>query len=409
MNLTPISYKVVYNSKNITKDISEHLLSLTYTDKVEGETDEMELTLEDKDGLWQNEWYPGKGDTIEVNIIDDDKTLPCGVFTVDEIKLSGSKSDGDVITISNVAASITKKMRTKRNTAHENKTLRQLAQAVADRHGLTIQGTIPDVTFGRITQHRKSDLAFLSGIAYQYGIVFNVRGKILIFHKQTDLEKKEHSVSIDKTEVESFGFIDKTDDTYESANIQFHNPATGDLIKKKVTIGSIGGSANPSAVIAAGAGLVEDSDLATDDVPSGDEQEKYDKVENEQQAEIQASSSLRRKNTRIKTTSISCPGNMLLVSGNNVELTGFGKMSGIYHITEAKHKVSKSDNYKTSFEGKKVDPVPPAKYKPKKKSTSPQTVQIENLNGQGFTTATIRKVGNDEIIVIPKGFANENN
>ena len=132
MNLVPVAYKIIYNNKDITRDISDHILSISYVDKVQGEADEIEITVEDKDGLWQNDWYPEKKDTLEVFIDDNGLQLPCGKFSIDELKLSSSRGDGDVVSISGLAASITKKMRTKKNTAHENKTLKQLAQFVAD-------------------------------------------------------------------------------------------------------------------------------------------------------------------------------------------------------------------------------------------------------------------------------------
>lgn len=366
MNLQPASYKILYNSKNITKDISEHLLSLSYTDKVEGEADELEISLEDTDGLWQNEWYPDKGATIEAEITDGESTLPCGKFSLDENKFSGSKSGGDVVTFAGVSASVTKKMRTKRSTAHENKTLRQLAQTVADRHGLTIQGTIPDIKIGRVTQNRKGDLAFLSTISMQYGLVFNVRGTLLIFHKQTELEKKAHATSLDKTDVESFDFTDKIEDTYKDAKVQFHNPDTNETVESE-----------------------------SQDEEGYDTLEIKEKAETKQQAELQASSQLRRKNTKIKTVAIQCAGNHLLVSGNNVELTGFGKLSGIYHITESKHSIEKGSSWKTNFDGKRVEEIPPAKHKPKKKV---DTIKVFDLEGPGFRRATYKRIGKDEVL-----------
>lgn len=39
--------KIIYDDVDISKDISESLISLTYTDNVHGKSDEIEIKLED--------------------------------------------------------------------------------------------------------------------------------------------------------------------------------------------------------------------------------------------------------------------------------------------------------------------------------------------------------------------------
>lgn len=356
MNLTPVTYKILYNSKDITLDISNYLLSLEYIDKVEGESDELEIEVEDKDGLWQNDWYPQKGDTIEAYIIEADAVLKCGKFTIDEIKLKSSRTDGDVLMMSGLAASVTKKLRTKRSTPHENKTLKQLAQAVADRHGLTVQGKIPDVRFSRVTQNRETDLSFLNRIALGFGLLFSIRDNTLIFQDKVQLESRQHILSLDKTQVTDYEFTDKTEQTYKDAKIKYHNPEKNEVIEYN-----------------------EDGGDGYDTL------ELRMKAESSQQAELQSKSALHNKNTRTQTCSISAPGNVLLVSGVNVEITGFGKFSCIGHITESKHRISRGDGYTTSFEAKKVNVVDKTKYKPKRKKSNSQPSRNVTINQQALT------------------------
>jgi len=102
MNVPKVLYEVVYNGKNITQDILPHVISFSYSDKSQGEADELEITLEDSEKIWQNEWYPTKGDTVSSKIIDINGTLDCGTFTVDEITGNGS-IEGDTFTIKALA------------------------------------------------------------------------------------------------------------------------------------------------------------------------------------------------------------------------------------------------------------------------------------------------------------------
>lgn len=368
MNIPGITYKVIYNNKDITRDISDHLISISYTDKVEGESDEIEIEVEDKDALWQNEWFPLKGDTVEVQIIDNGTVLNCGKFTLDEKKFKSTRADGDVMIMSGLAASITKKLRTKKHTAHEKKTLRQLAQYVADAHGLTVQGTIPNITFSRITQKGETDLAFLNRIARQYGLLFSIRDSLLIFQDKRELESRAHVLSLDKTDVNEFEFLDKTENTYKDANVKYHNPEKNEVIEYN--------EADPDA-------------------------EGYDtytirgKAENKQQAELQTKAALNNKNTRTLTCSVAARGNILLLSGNNVELTGFGKFSCISHITESKHLLNRSDGYTTSFEGKRVNIVPASKYKPKRIKSSRNNQVLTSAGGTAASVPNALSAGGE--------------
>lgn len=126
---------VEYNGKNITTDLTPHLLSLVYTDHVKGKSDEVEISLEDTDARWRNEWYPQKGDTIRVQIGYSNQMVDCGDFDVDEIELQGPP---DTVNIRGMAASIKKAMRTRNNKAHENKTLKDIAQATASALSLKL-------------------------------------------------------------------------------------------------------------------------------------------------------------------------------------------------------------------------------------------------------------------------------
>ena len=49
---------IKYADKDITKDLSGSILSLTYTSNASGEADSIELSVEDRDGKWQSVWYP---------------------------------------------------------------------------------------------------------------------------------------------------------------------------------------------------------------------------------------------------------------------------------------------------------------------------------------------------------------
>jgi len=343
MNVTAATFKVLYDNKNITADISDHIISLTYTDKVEGESDEIEINLEDTDLLWQNAWYPTKGARLEVTIEQDGLVLNCGAFTIDEIEMSSSRG-GDTVSIRGLAAFITKKIRTKKSSGHENKSLREIAVTIAAANGLTVVGSIADITFKRITQYQETDLGFLKRLAADYGYTFSVRDTQLIFTSVYDLESRSHVLTIDKTELLSHSVKDKTAEVYKAAKVKHHSSKENETIAADVNN--------------------EDADFAKEDTL-----EIKTKAENKQQAEAKSKAALHKKNSNECTGSVAMPGNTLIIAGNNFELTGMGTLSGINHIVSSSHTIDRSGGYVTSAEVKRVQKIAAAKHKPKTTTT----------------------------------------
>ena len=59
---------VSYNGKDISADLQQYLKSVSYTDNMSGEAGDLQMTLEDRQGLWQSSWMPEKGATLDVSI-----------------------------------------------------------------------------------------------------------------------------------------------------------------------------------------------------------------------------------------------------------------------------------------------------------------------------------------------------
>lgn len=339
MNSPLVKYEVVYNGKNITGDILPYLISFNYVDKTQGEADELELTLEDSEKLWQNEWFPVKGDTISAKIIDQENVLNCGVFTVDEITGDGS-SEGDTFKIKGIAAGINKKVRTKKSYAHESKSLREIANTVAAKHGFTVEGVIKEVRIDRVTQYRETDLNFLKRISFEYGYTFSIRDTKLIFTNVFDLEKRNAALVIHRSEISSYSINDKTSGTFKDAKVSYHNPK-----QKKV---------------------VSFETKETEEAYQGAKPDTLHlkvKAENQQQAELKSRVALYRANSLQQEGTIEMPGNVLAIAGNNCEVQGIGVFSGLYFIDTSTHNVDKEGGYKTGINIKRVGLVDKSKQK----------------------------------------------
>ena len=98
---TEILYKAAANDVDITKYIE----SVRYKDYEKDQSDELEIQINNKDGLFLQELYPRKGAKISARIGYTGETLlKCGTFTVDEISFEDSDS-GEYLTLRALAAS----------------------------------------------------------------------------------------------------------------------------------------------------------------------------------------------------------------------------------------------------------------------------------------------------------------
>lgn len=320
-------YRVVYNGKNITADLAGTLVSLTYTDHSEGSSDELQLTVEDSLGLWRYPWIPAKGDKLEAFIGDGDVMVPCGRFEVDEMNFTGPP---DSLEIRALAVPVTSSMRTRRSYAHENKTLAEIARSIAKDNGLTVQGKIRgNLRLERTMQHQETDLAFLRRVSMKFGYVFSIRDDKLIFTSIYDLESASSVASIDRSGLTRYDLKDTAHNVYRAAKVKYHEPNTNELVE---------------------AGHDDETGLET----SGSVLTIYERAENFQQAEEMGRAALHRANTRAQEGTLVFPGNPLILAGVNIELTGMGRLSGIYHVKKSVHSLTPSGAYTTDVEVKKV-------------------------------------------------------
>jgi phage protein D len=336
--------KVIYNGKDITNDISKNIVGFKYVDNSEGASDSIDLKLEDTDENWRNGWYPNKGDDVTVSLGYNGTLLDCGVFEIDQIQLSGPP---DNVSLQGLGAGIKGNLRTKVSTAHENKTLRQIADTIARKHKLTVIGSITPIVIERVTQREETDLAFLNRIGSEYGFTFNVRGNKLIFMSMFDIEERPAVTVVDKTDLLSWDITDKTLQTYSKVVVKYHNPVN----KEVSTFETVPNNDN-----------IPFNFIKTEDVLT-----IHTKAENNQQAQAKAKAAIYRANSLQQEGSITLPGRAVLVAGNNFELTGLGKISGIFHIMSSEHDVNRSGGWTTTLQIKRVGFVVKTKEKSTKK------------------------------------------
>ena len=358
MNVKKPIFSVLYNNKNITNDIAKYMLSITYSDKTTGESDEVSIEMEDVDGLWKNGWYPEKGAKLTVTI----ENLKCGVFEIDEIELRGAP---DTVTIRGMATGLTNSLRTRKSDAHENKTLKQIAQKVAQKNNLTIQGDIPDITMNRVTQNKETDLGFLYRISREFGLLFSVRDSVITFTSIFKIEDRKESFIIDKSDLMSYSLKDKADGMIKTASIKSKSAKKNEAISTNLEFEKYK-KENPSYTSAP----VNNQDSHVDS----------SRTENKQQADAKAKVIMHLAASNQQKGTISIPFNSLAIAGNNFRLTGLGLLAGKYQIKASSHRIDKSGGAISELEIKRLQtPKKHEQITRKKQKTQPNNVDVKPI------------------------------
>lgn len=317
--LVPI-FELFYEQKNITKDVSQYVSSIEYADFEHGQSDELQITFEDSEKIWQGAWLPSKGDALRAFIgYEAEKLLNCGTFEIDELEYS---TPPDEIIVKGLSTGIKKPLRQRNSVGYENKTLKQIAKEIADRQGLNLVGNIADIQVDRITQNKERDLTFLTKLAEQYGYIFKIAEKNLVFYNVRELKNAKSCKIFYKSDLININLREKTSQKYKAVQVTYYNP------KKKKSLTAT---------------------VRNDSVQKGDTLKITTRCTNKKQALSQAQAALYRSDTKI-SGSLEFVGNPNLIAGLNIELKGIGHFSGKYHLTSVRHVLDRAMGYKTYCE-----------------------------------------------------------
>lgn len=316
-------FVLTYQQRNITRDISKYLLSLSYTDFLTGQADSLDIELEDAEGKWRDAWYPGHGDTLKLSIGWEGKPLRVvGSFEIDEVELNCPPS---TISIRALGAGIQTALRTTEHKAYENTTLDAVAKQIATRQGLELIGRIEPIKLDRLTQ-QESDLTFLRNLAGEYDYAFKVTGKRMVFHAISSLAKGVPVANILLTDLSGVRLRDQITIVPKAIEVKHKDPAKKQLIAYTMVNGET--VAVPSS-----------SSKAT---TSADTKKQRKRSASAEVAKAKAKADLAKSNRERTTGSWTSMGRPDLFSGNIITLAAAGKLGGNYMITASRHRASRS-------------------------------------------------------------------
>lgn len=313
-------YCLIYKNKDITKSVKQFVETITIIDNEHGESDSLDIVMNDSDGRWKSNWYPSKGDKISISVgYEGQKLYDFGSFEIDEIDYS---LNPETATIKALSTSSSTNIKDKNTRAFENITLVAIAKQIGKLHGFTVVGNQGFIQLQRVTQKQESDLAFLKRIAEEYGYIFKIADKKLAFHQIEKLEQAKPLIIVRKTDIINGNIRDKVHGAYNDVQVQYYDSKAKELRSTKVK--------------------------KNKNHKTGKVLKLNIRAENKQQATQKAKAALSGKSGAFVEGNLTIYGNPFARAGCNFSLTDLKKLDGKYHIKTATHNID--DGYTVDME-----------------------------------------------------------
>lgn len=386
MHTEPI---VAFEGVDISDEIKQFLISLSFTDNEEDETDDLQIKLQDAAGVWLHKWLNASlqasisGGTISLGgktkglkikagircsypggVI---RQTDCGEFTLDSFKASGPPS---TITIKASSLPYAAGVRTEeRDKAWEEYTLSGIGGEIAGRAGLGFMYDCnSDPFYKRLEQAKETDISFLQRLCHDAGYSLKVSDSRLIIFDQAKYEALSAVLTIswmDGTYTKYDLSTNEGDVTFARCEVRYYDPD-----RKETIIGT----------------------ATTETFDAEDENNQTlvitdHKVTTIGEASELAAQLLRLHNKFEREISFTLVGNPLLAAGLNVELSGFGMWDGKYLLKQVKHEVTSTGGYTTKIKGRCVyahQTVKTGKEEKDKKSSGSSSQSQQKQDGEPY-------------------------
>jgi phage protein D len=309
--------KIIYQGVDITVDLEPYLLDFSFADN-EGKADDVQITLQDREGNWHDPWLPGYGDKITASIITTNwkkegqtESLNCGTFYVDDVDFDGPPDTVKIKALSIPLPAGGKN--TQRSRVWENTTLSAIAAEAAAGSGLGLFYDAPDYSYDRVDQIQQTDLSFTEMLAKKEGISVKVTDNQLILYDQLSYESKSSVRTLIKGESDILSYSFKksiAEHQYKEVEVSYFDEEKKETIKYLYTVPG---------------------------VEEGPQLKINERVKSLDEAERRAIKAARENNKHEQTGKITLVGDVGLVQGMTVDVNGFGAYDAKYFIETSNH------------------------------------------------------------------------
>lgn len=313
-----------FNGKSMKTSLKDYLKSVTYTDAAFGESDQLDITLQNVNMDWLGIKYPQKGDQVNGSFLfanwereGIDKTLDCGSFVLDNVKFSGGPLE---VQIGCLSVPEDGSFKTRECTkVWKDVTVKGIAREITRKYGLALRYSGGEIMIKSIEQSQKTDSAFLSEICEKYGLSMKVYNRSVVIYDQTTMEKKRSIATLSRESFidDNWDYEDSLEGTYTGARISYKSGESSEEIS--VYIGFKPEDAKDGRVLK----INETADSVSD-------------------AYYKAAAKINKSNESATTLSGEIWTNPNICAGVTVKITGMGKANGKYFVEKSTIEVSDS-------------------------------------------------------------------
>ncbi len=330
--------EISFAGVDITEEIRPYLESLTYSDYESDESDELQIKLQDREGLWLEDWLTEavqgaaaaklkiSAKIIRENWAGDgkDAVLPCETFELAGVNASGPPSE---VTLKAVALPFSSDIRqTKKSKNWASYHLQGIAKEMAGAAGLGLVYEAGNNPFYRqIEQKKTSDIDFLTRLCKDAGISIKLSGDKLVLFERALYEAKPPVLTLKRGDSSYLDYKLQSGSAktrYSSCRVGYRDPVKGWI-----------------------EGIARSPDF--DESQTSQRLEITQKVAGQGEAEQIAKARLALANSFAQTARFTLPGNPDIAAGNAVQLEDFGGWSGKYLVSRARHEVG-TNGYQTT-------------------------------------------------------------
>jgi len=221
-------FQILANDADITALIRDRLLSIRLTDKPGLESDECELTIDDRDGAVA---FPAKGVNLDVRLgyVGEDLSF-LGKYRVDEIEVSGPPQ---TLVIRAKPLDIAETMKSQKRASWENTDLSAIVADIARNNGYQPQCSV-EAKVPRADQMNESDMHFITRIARDHGATATIKDKKLIVAPRGEGKagsgRPMPEIKLVRSDLASYRMTFPDRPAYGSVSAAWHNNRTGGRI-----------------------------------------------------------------------------------------------------------------------------------------------------------------------------------
>ena len=355
---------------------SQSVVAFSYGDNTNDKADDLTVEIADPERTWMKSYLPKKASECNAILKVFNWTTPgdtwqfdCGVMWVDEISLAGPPN---MVAVRATSVPIHLGFKTEKQYKFwEGKTLQDIAAEIAGIYGLTlVWDTANNPKLARSDVIEQAYLEYLRDRCKDEGLSLKVFNRQLIIYSEEEYEARSsvYTLTYGASQILSYEFTSRLNDTYVEARNAYVSPETGDLIEGKFASEAPYGPEGTEAILNINE-RVDPEEEGGDEDGGLDEfrrrrnarAELLDQIDYSNQnaaaaeaATRKAKHKLRDKNKREKEAAVVVFGNPGYISGLNMDLVGFGAFAdGKWFISASIHTISE-DGYVTELRLRKT-------------------------------------------------------